>query len=775
MAEEPSGGGSSPSPAGAAPPPASPPSPAAEPKPAAPGKPEASPDAPREKGSDADKDAGAAPPDPAEKAEGLIAGKAPPPGESRDDAEQRREARSEWRHAGGGDNVAGDKNINYFTVAGLHNTRIRLHAVADEERERAEFFFVISPGAERVAAAVRQFPVTVVRGLPGSGRTTAALRALAASDPQKIHNLEPRTRLSDVSVSQLPDHCRALLLSEEADERPAPPPTRFDLDELAAELLEREMQLVMSVNVAARLPAYGSLVAVVDFGDPPAAVDVLAANLRFQLGPDFDSRGPELLEHPELPALLERYLGPGSRLAKAHELAECLVRCPQGTPSLLVVVGQQMDARGEDDLANWFAELPDMRTRCMAIALAVLERQAHETVSDAAADLLRELDPRGVDRERRERPADPFGLSRRDELQLLGARSEVAEQWTRFGTIDLEVVRYHRERFGPRLFLHVWDEYRSIRRPLITWLESLGSYAAAGIRERAATAVGTLAGQVLDHIYRVLLYEWASSDNRYQQQAAATALVIAGQEPRMRPVVRALVSEWEKDDNLHRRCTAIRVYGVGVARDRSSEGGGQRSLVDDDEALPALTRVTAAAGRKPPEELDETFAVLNVVARSMSDLIMEDSRRFFGPVVDLLYDWGILNEDGLNFAARFIFLVMARDVVTEVDGCDRPWPTMLRLTMADEDRRYKVTWLWWSALTTNVWKPARWVLGQWAEKCNGDEAARLEMKQLLFDVVSGDDADRRIRGALAKSAKEWAGKDGLAVELGTWVQEELLK
>lgn len=688
---------------------------------------------------------GAPPSDPAQQ----ISEAGAAPGRAAETAGQMREARSDWHVNGTHDLVMGDKMVNVVTISGRRDTRIRLRELGEEELSLVLEAFSPPSGLDGVIQTVGRYPVTLVRGVRGSGRTATALHALLALEdtPSAIYRLDPATDLRDVSAGELTEKC-ALVLGDTESGRSFTVP-RFELDRLALELNGHGCRLVVTVNESDPLPQYGFLVAAADVGCPPDSVTVIERHLQFRLGPGGEARVAQLMADPRMARLQQDHLGPGCTVEDAAIVARCIAEEEFGDVPGQLDVDRRMAARREAAYAEWFVGLPDTRTRCMAIAMAVLAGQPHETVSDAAEGLLGLLDP--MSRERQTlTPPSPFGNPRKRELDLLNAMTDNVRQWTRHGELPVEVVRFAVEGFGRRLFLHVWEEYGDVRGCVLNWLHDLGRHPSAGVRARAATAVGVLSCRVFDHVYGKVLMPWATSKNQRFQESAATALGVPGRDPALRPVVFSLIEEWENDGRRTVRCTAARAYGASLGTERPGESlGSLAHLVED-----------------------QDVGLRAVVAQSLAELLAEEPDTFVDRVLDLLSDWVQNRKNRLDAAGRFAFLILAVDLETEAgeDGQRVAWPALLWLCIQNEHRLQQLAHLWWRVLnSTDLYLAAREVLGRWAERAEPSDEVGAELERLALAVAR----DPRTSSIVRRLATTWSGDDGTSPRTGARILASL--
>lgn len=663
-------------------------------------------------------------------------------------AADRRAASSEWnRNAAGRDVVGRDKKkIKKYNITyrGAGQTKIRTRRVAADELEPALFGFAESEWSEELAVTVAEYPVTVVRGSRGSGRRTMSLRALTRLEPPEIYELDSNSDLSTVSVVELPKRC-AMILDRSSGAKQKWP--TFELDRIAAELEQNGSRLVVVTHGGVRLPEYGPQVALVEIRESPPPELVLSRHLEVRLrGRPDDVAG--LLASPELERLLAN-LGTRPSMQDLAWLASDLADCADGVESLVATIEPLMTARQAEMYAEWFDGLPDLRLRCLALSLAVLGgEQTHEIVSAVAFDLMSVIDPKA------ERPRggrrSPFTMSTAIELDVLDAILQPGIQKTNHGDLPVSQLSYARRDFGPRLFMHVWQEYPGIRRPLTRWLDKLARHQVQQVRIRAATAVARLARESFEHVYAGVLMRWADSKEVLAQEAAATAMVFVGQDAALHPLVTSLLVGWERTDRTTMRSAAARTYGISTR------------LQSPTEALQRLARMARA------DDVNVRWAI----GLALCDLLLENpGTGLAGQVLVLLHSWGQDREHHLDGAARLAFLILGNRLSISSDNDVSPgWPTLLHVSAFGTEAHGRIAWLWWFTLNSaDFGTSARDVLTRWAELAEPIPEASAQMRRLLAKVA----ADKRTTDLLKWTALSWTGLDGIAPQLGEWVRTEL--
>src|SRR5262249_34243246 len=120
----------------------------------------------------------------------------------------------------------------------------------------------------------------------------------------------------------------------------------------------------------------------------------------------------------------------------------------------LDLVRRRLEMRSSHDFENWFEGLPDLYTRCFAIALAVLNSLPSQAVVDAARGLEALLDPKDERQKRAEAPT-PFRETRRKMLERVRASVVERAVSTRHGLAPAETVAFLDPGYPGRLLRHV--------------------------------------------------------------------------------------------------------------------------------------------------------------------------------------------------------------------------------------------------------------------------------------------------------------------------------
>jgi hypothetical protein len=546
----------------------------------------------------------------------------------------------------GGDHVAGAKTVYNFNggfgqpfPAGFHPYSVPL---LDSFRP-----FVRPAGLDRVAALLREGPVAALRGPAGLGKQAAALGLLTELGAQRFYGVDP-----DVGFPAFDPVAVAAGSGLVLDGLPAAAAARlrrFDLDRVGQVLARRDSWLVITLDESVDWADPGLAELTAELSERPPARAVIEVHLCARLGPLRAARAQTLLDHPRLAGQIEA-LPAGLRCAEAAELGRLLAEHSSDPDTAADRFRLLADARGGRELADWFANLPDLPTRFFAIALAFAEGEPVETVAAIADELERRFrTPSRVTRPARPRqPGDNWfgderfapGQDPRDRVgsgpvaenwfgdDLDGAPA-VTDQWaeyrdsgdpfhsgsavrlrdvravvgprivrTSFGPIPVQGAQFVDQGYARSLLRHVWIEYGQIRPALTGLMEGLGAHPSPAVRRRAALAVGALARNAgsFDQVRAAIVTPWAAAEDGERNHGAALALGVAGEDGALAGPIRRLVRAWVEAEIPGLRATAARALGRQVG------GIGQA------EAAGLLTELAA----------DEHEAVADAVCRSLT-------------------------------------------------------------------------------------------------------------------------------------------------------------
>ncbi|WP_019889613.1 hypothetical protein [Streptomyces purpureus] len=390
---------------------------------------------------------------------------------------------------------------------------------------------------ERIAAVAREYApgprhgharqvldeqrVAVLRGQPGTGRTTAAIRLLSEATDREIFRLPETAAPMDELARHSGPGGFVLPLAKDGE-----PLTRTTLEALGALLHERDQYAVIVTDYGVRLSDVPSVA-----WEPAAPEVVLGRHLRLRLGDDtYHRHGQGLLQLPET----EAFLDSPPRPRDCREYATMLACHHHGTVprSALAAYAIRTDRRRvADALGNSHVSLWD---KAFLIALAFLGPAPYPLLVECG-DQLAEL----LYAKERGRPEPRGTLFDPDRLpRLLGlAHAElIPAEGTQWEGHPRELVAFR----DPDDVLHVlsqlWFEHPVVRGPLKEWLGGLvplGENPAVPFHllDPAETALmdglGVLTALDLRGVARPMLVDWAGSENESTAAVAANALGLA--------------------------------------------------------------------------------------------------------------------------------------------------------------------------------------------------------------------------------------------------------
>lgn len=656
----------------------------------------------------------------------------------------------------GGDQVFGDKKY-YFGGA---TTAARPSPLPSLLVEAVRNAFEEPAGWAEVGARAGGHAVVIVTGDVGWGKQGAAIRLLLATPTRQLLQLD-----RDIEFSQLADQIHdgicehsggglsvGFLLDQPNRVRSL---TGSALQRVEEALSRAGAQLVLTIgsDVSHSDPDLSRFV--VEMQGPPDFQGVLARHLSYDIR---DDQAAKLLDEPANRHFVAENLADDPSCSKAVALAAELAaehrRCAsEGGEFNLDRVRKNMSPHGAPDHERWFAGLPDTRSRCLAISLAVLSGLSYESVAAGARALLArftaaapshlvvssgdDIAPEGM---------RPFLVARRERLRMLRAHIEQAD----ISGGSSQVVEFNDGRFAIKVLEHAWSGF-DVQDSLLQWLCRLAEDESEQIRIYAGVALGQLAAWSFEYMYDSVLMRWATSDQRSRREAVAYALrrVVRAEPPLLRPV-RLLVDGWYANrDYPYCQATAARAYGLALG------------------ALDPLAAIAALARLLIVEHIDVAIDI----GRGLTDLL--------APAADPPESAGAGDADDRvraalaeltvavadrqrTSAAQMAFLIVASELISYVgapDAADIEWPTLLLLTQRLADIRGPVVALWRSVLDAALFhEAAEQVMTAWASQAEADDQVRAAFLRFARAVARGHP---RCHSILSRYAEQWVSTENL--------------
>ncbi|OJF10068.1 hypothetical protein [Couchioplanes caeruleus] len=646
----------------------------------------------------------------------------------------------------GGDLVGGDKLI--MMLGGREPAP--LQRLGTQLSDPVRYAWVEPQDWDRVRAACHGKRLVILRANPHQGKVAAAIRLLQSPSDRHIYSLDRNVDLhalpawleTDASGDNALPKGAGFLLCE---------PVGWDgvegwmLQQLAAALERLDAQLILTLGADVPLADADAQEYVVPLGAAKPHSEILARHLAWRL--DDVGLAERILADPDIAELAEDQFAGAVSLKVAADLAVMISLELNGTVVDVDRVRRRMAERATEDFDIWFGGLPDVPTRCLAVALAVLNGLAYETVAHAAEMLSDRLDgppDPGPNNALVPPWRPPFGRTRRERLRLLRAKIRPAMARGAYGTGPVEALEYAADDY-PRLVLrHVWREF-PLHRELMGWLRDLASDPNEEVRIWSGTALGMLSLDAFDFVYTQVLRPMAlDQDNARNREVVAYALRVPAADSRLRPLVDAAVAAlYGNRASPFGQATAARVHGVSL---------GPLGAV---EALTALDRLAA---------IDHAQIALGI-ADSLADLIVQDEQQNAPLVLDRLLSW--LNDRRRTLAGQFVFLQLARSLITEFtlpgpDGAAETrmtWPTLLMLADQRIELRRSLIGMWRHVLASGSFtRLVEVALDAWAALAEADADVRTSLSNMLVATAAQSD---RSRALVKRLVAGWRAVDNL--------------
>lgn len=661
------------------------------------------------------------------------------PGAARERLGAERDAVSGLR-VNAGQVVAGSQYV--YNLGGGSNS-VSVCRVSSEEIEETCEAFVRPAQFDTLVRNTEQHALVLLSGPPGAGKCAAARALLREAGPRATYFLDPETdltRLHGADLERGADFVFADLSADAADRL-----NQFHLRQLEDRLGKRGCRLIVTVPSTIRISDAGVRAGLVPYPTGPEGRAIVAAQLKWRMGPADAARAAAILRRMDVRALIRKELD-GEPAAKAAELGRLLADAAAEGPDDDVAV--KADSRlGLDEgqtFASWLENLPDLSTQCLAVAVAVFGGEAYETVASLSVALENLLQVE----ESSAHPSRPRGTrlppTRPGRLAAVGAALTQSKVETRYGGAHGHVVRYRDEGKAVKVLRHVWGEYDEIREVLPKWLRASAGSQPPTVGVRAAVAAGVLADGAFERVQAQILLPWATDQRARMRDAAAVALHVAATESGHAAAACNLVSAWSSDAaNTRLRSTAARAWRVIFERD----GAG---------AAFVLLHALAAS--------DEGI-VIESVCRSLTEYMALEGGRYCLDALDLIGQWA---EGGYGphhqLVGQLAFLYAAADLVDRVmpgspGGAERTLPSLFTAARNDSRVWTLTASLWAKTLNADVFESAHQVLAEWVVMVEPDSRDRAAFVDLLASAA----VDGRTEMIIRYEAAKWAhGVDGRA-------------
>jgi hypothetical protein len=454
-----------------------------------------------------------------------------------------------WREtvqASGAAAFVGGSNFGHLTInapPGAYDRRG--HAPGPVRREVMDELtskYAPVPGYENFIDQLSTARLLVLRGAPGTGRTTTGLWLLAKLT-DKVARFSPDTDIHTLTTADLEPHSG--YLQELTPGSRITPPTADQVDLLRDYLSESECYLVLITPHDIRYrDSFDGCTADCPL---PDTGDVFRQAIEYEIGRQADQE--HLLRQIAAEAQPDSVTGPQTP-AEVHWLVAHLLstRVTKHSADDLDLLYSNLAARY---VSAWFeplARLPvtaagdePVRLCAFRIALAVLNGCPVNAVAEIAEDLARRILKARSPRRMPDRPV----FARHPEDFVANSRASVKRDSVRFidATVPASLAAYDDSRLPLAVLRQVWATH-NMRDPLLSWLEFLCDDPRPMVYVPAALTVGLLTSWDFTFTYHERIQPWARSKQARRRWIAAVALTEASRSDEVRPAVRAVLEDW---------------------------------------------------------------------------------------------------------------------------------------------------------------------------------------------------------------------------------------
>jgi hypothetical protein len=593
--------------------------------------------------------------------------------------------------------------------------------------------------------------IMVLRGLPGTGRTTTALHLLNTVAAERVARIAEDLEIERIGEPDIQKSWGYLLETDGETLH------ELHLDRLGTLLRERDAHCVVIVDLDPLRPdTLGGYVR--DHTAPDLGLTV-ASHIRESLRNDGDQELIDRIQQlAKEPATL-RMLGPKPYTSEAVELASLLVMHGRGKidyDEVLTRSGQMI----ERQVLRWFAPLRtpgrgtshdvELRTGSMRIALAVFSNAPYDVVVDAAEKLAQRLITEVSSTRSRRRPV--FADDRGSRLATMRCRLEDGQVLIENVPVPTQKVLFEDERYPRAILTFLWQWHHSIRPVLVAWLKELAEDSRGTVWVRAALALGMLCALDFSYVLHELVEPWAMSDEEDERMCGAVVLDLACLDERVRPAVRHLVRLWVRGDNDRLRWTAA------VAQSRDS---GLRSV---DESLNHFRIVGTWRVDRSDDDEDHDFVEVDLPHAASWSVASLFAAGAVQPVLQHLRIWLAERRNGLrDLALRCILQMMVSrplnswspDGISITPGRER-WPLLLAVLDREPDLAEEFAdVVWQTLLGAPSEESALEVIRGWIREGERDPECRIALESFLPLLITSEHDRDRLLYLLRSMRIEW--------------------
>ncbi|MFC5103955.1 hypothetical protein [Kibdelosporangium philippinense] len=249
---------------------------------------------------------------------------------------------------------------------------------------------------------------------------------------------------------------------------------------------------------------------------------------------------------------------PPDKAVRAAELAIAVANKELTTAAAIELLTENIDQTIATTYQDW-----SVLEFSMMLAVAVLENQPYDEVAEYASELDELIRTAELPPDEELSPREVFAKSKQAVLRDVGAKTVVREH-PRHPGLQEETIRFVRQDWAEAALCHVWREYLSVHRILLSWLcvpALLDRFPSACINALCWIIAKTPAHEPLRMIDQL-----AASRSHAKRKLASWTLVRLAKDHDLQPVVDQTLTEWVDTGSPTRKATAAMTYALRYSK-----------------------------------------------------------------------------------------------------------------------------------------------------------------------------------------------------------------